>query len=60
MNSEVWELAAIVFSILAGVFGIVKYFTNSLKVELKEDIKDCKKTAGRAHSRLDIHLENHQ
>jgi len=45
----------IVVPVLAGVFTIVKYLVN----DIKSDIRDCKKTAARAHNRLDIHIENH-
>jgi len=41
--------------VLSGVFVMFKYFVN----DIKEDISEVKKTAMRAHSRIDSHLENH-
>jgi len=48
-----------VLAVWGGVFAIMKFLINGLKADIKEDIIDCKKTATRAHSRIDKHLENH-
>jgi len=41
--------------VLVGVWGIIKWFAN----DIKQDIKEVRDTANGAHKRIDNHLQAH-